>query len=152
MWQRIQTVYMAVVVILFGVMLSSPLIDFTGAGASYVLNYAGIVSTKDLTVVLQNTVFLTVIEVIIALVALVSLFLYKKRILQIRLCIINIVLMLGYYALLFLYVYIAVTANKLDYKVNISLVFPLVSAILTYLAVRAIGRDEELVRSLNRVR
>lgn len=72
--------------------------------------------------------------------------------LQIRLSVINIVLLLGLEGLMFYYV--SVIKNELEGNVsyNVLIVFPVVSAILVYLALRAIAKDEALVRSLNRLR
>ena len=35
---------------------------------------------------------------------------------------------------------------------EITAIFPFVAAILTYLAIRAIGKDEALIRSMDRIR
>lgn len=152
MWQRIQTVYMAVVAILFGVMLTTPIVGFSDASANYVLNYAGVVSVGNEPTLVLNTMFLTVVELIIALVALVSIFLYKKRMLQVRLSIFNTILMIGYYFLLAMYIYIVTSNTEMQFSLRLPIVFPLIGAILTYLAIRAIGKDEALIRSLNRIR
>lgn len=60
--------------------------------------------------------------------------------------------MLGYIGLN--YYYIKSFANQLNSVISyqIIVVFPLISAILTYLAIRAIGKDEALIRSLDRIR
>lgn len=53
------------------------------------------------------------------------------------------------------YFYFATTIQETEeYTKQILLVFalPLVNIILTYLAIRAIGKDEALVRSLDRLR
>ena len=39
-----------------------------------------------------------------------------------------------------------------DFVYKLPIVFPVINIILTYLAIRAIGRDEALVRSLDRLR
>ncbi len=90
---------------------------------------------------------------IIALIALVTIFLFKNRILQIRLSVFNSILMLGFYGLYAYYIWSA--SNQLgDPSITgkIALTFPFVSLILNYLAIRNIGADEALVRSLNRLR
>ncbi|BDX36652.1 hypothetical protein CYCD_00070 [Tenuifilaceae bacterium CYCD] len=81
-----------------------------------------------------------------------TIFLYKRRMVQIRLCILNTVLLLGMQGLL--YYYVKAVSKLLPATTNYSLVFifPLVSAILTFLALRAIAKDEALVRSLERLR
>jgi hypothetical protein len=91
-----------------------------------------------------------------AIVPLVTLFLFKKRLLQIRLCAVNIVLLLG--TLIFIAIYYYLGSRffaEFSYEVRgfkIAAIFPLLSLVLTYLAARAIFKDEMLVRSLDRIR
>jgi uncharacterized membrane-anchored protein YitT (DUF2179 family) len=72
--------------------------------------------------------------------------------LQIRLSIINSVLLAGYYGLLFIYLWQAGNVLNADWYLNIVTAFPLINIILTFLAIRAIGKDEALIKSLNRLR
>jgi hypothetical protein len=60
--------------------------------------------------------------------------------------------MIGYLGLN--YYYIQSFTNQLNGVVSykITVVFPFVSAVLTYLAIRAIGKDEALIRSMDRIR
>lgn len=152
MIQRIQSFYLLVIVVLFGVLLFTPLIDFSQEGRVFILNYQGIVAAEDPSQVILNTILLTALEGVVMLLAFISIFLFKNRLLQIRLTIANIVLMIGFYAMLFVYVYVAKTSVGLDFHLRMPVVFPLVGIILSWLAVRAIGKDERLVRSLNRIR
>jgi flagellar basal body-associated protein FliL len=80
----------------------------------------------------------------------VIIFLYKKRILQIRILVFSVVLLLGLFGLFFYFTYAGFTGAKVAFKVPV--VFPVVAVILDYLAIRAIGKDEALIRSLNRIR
>ena len=91
---------------------------------------------------------------VIALVAFITIFLFRNRILQIRFCIFNAILMIGFYALLGYYYWNAqkVAGAHFDLNLKIALTFPVVSIILDYLAIRNIGADEALVRSLERLR
>lgn len=80
-------------------------------------------------------------------------FLYKKRMLQIRLAAINIFLILGYYALIGVFIYMRnPEVNSIFQNVGIGIVTPFIALVLTYLAIRKIGADEALIRSLNRIR
>jgi len=89
---------------------------------------------------------------IIVLISFSSIFFYKKRIFQMRINLINIILMIGYLGLN--YYYIQSFTNQLNGVVSykITVIFPVVAAILTYLAIRAIGKDEALIRSMDRIR
>ena len=72
--------------------------------------------------------------------------------LQIRLCIVNTVLLLGMQGLLYYYVTAVSKLLPANPNYNIIFIFPLVSAILTFLALRSIAKDEALIRSLERLR
>ena len=88
-----------------------------------------------------------------ALLALVTVFLYKKRILQIRLCVFNAILMVCFYGLfLFFWYDLKAALEPVSLNVRLALCFPLICLILDYLAIRNIGADEVLVRSLDRLR
>jgi hypothetical protein len=92
---------------------------------------------------------------IISLVSLVTVFLFRKRMLQIRFCIFNMLLMIGFYGLFIFFIYNlkeSVGNASLSVSVKFALSFPFIGMILNYLAIRNIGADEALVRSLNRLR
>ena len=72
--------------------------------------------------------------------------------LQIRLQIIKIIFYAGFYLLLFIYVWQFAQKLDLDWALHLVTAFPLVNIILSVLAIRAIGKDEALVKSLNRIR
>ena len=83
----------------------------------------------------------------------VTIFLYRKRILQIRLSVFNGLLMIGFYGLFIYYMStIGAGDEEMNYSLKIALGLPLVCLILDYLAIRNIGADEVLVRSLDRLR
>ena len=91
--------------------------------------------------------------VIISLLAFLIIFLFKNRILQIRLCVFNSILMLGFYGLFaFFYWSVKGQMESVSMSFKFALSFPLISLILNYLAIRNIGADEALVRSLDRLR
>jgi hypothetical protein len=96
---------------------------------------------------------LFVLTALIAVLAAATIFLYKKRILQIRLCVFNAILMIGFYGFFAFLIYMMKQEVKdLSVSVRLALSFPLISLILDYLAIRNIGADEVLVRSVERLR
>jgi len=96
---------------------------------------------------------LFVLTALIALLSVITIFLYKKRMLQIRICIFNAILMLGFYGFFIFLIYTMKNQlGDLSVNVRIALAFPFISLILDYLAIRNIGADETLVRSLDRLR
>jgi uncharacterized membrane protein len=81
---------------------------------------------------------------------LIVIFSYKKRIRQVRILVFTMVLLAGLFGLFFWYAYILVSDATASFKINT--IFPVVAIIFDYLAIRGIGKDEALIRSLNRIR
>ena len=80
-----------------------------------------------------------------------TIFLYKRRPLQARLCTVNIFIMvLWYISMIVVSKQLAPDAS--DFQLNISSCFPAVIAILLFLARKGIVDDEKLVRAADRIR
>ena len=149
MIQRIQTVYLLIVAILAVVVMSMPIGSFITPDST-ILEISNLsISGADGTLNYEPWA-LFAIQMLSAVIALGTIFLYKKRMVQIRLSIFNIVLLVGYYATLAAFVYMLKEENSFVPAWNICL--PFVSIILNWLAIRAIGSDEALVRSYNSLR
>jgi hypothetical protein len=101
---------------------------------------------------LQGLWGLLVTTILIPLLALVDIFLYKKRILQARLNIFLAMLCLGYYGVLAIYIWQARLALGVEWHLMPWASFPLVCFVLTLMATRAILKDEALVRAADRIR
>ena len=150
MIQRIQTLYLLLVVILGTLLCFFPPVEFLLPNA-----------TEYIPLTALDKWPLAVMSIAIPLLALVVIFLYKRRLLQARLNIMNVILCLGYYALLALYVaYVVkgyepisdVTMTGADWYLNIWAAIPLVNVVLTMMATRRILKDEALVRAADRLR
>jgi hypothetical protein len=76
-------------------------------------------------------------------------FLYKKRILQMRFNIFNSILLVALQGFIVYYI-ISYISNGFIF--TIQSVFPAISLILSILAIRNILKDEFLIKSLNRIR
>lgn len=87
---------------------------------------------------------------------LVTIFLFRRRLLQIRLCVVEIVLLLGCVAMEGVYYFLSwrvfsdLAFHTQGFKPAIAL--PLDRLLFAYLAARAIFRDELLVRAADRIR
>ena len=85
-----------------------------------------------------------------------TIFLFRRRLLQIRLCVVEIVLLLGCVAMEGVYYFLSwrvfsdLAFHTQGFKPAIAL--PLVCLLFAYLAARAIFRDELLVRAADRIR
>lgn len=155
MLQRIQTIYLSIIVILSGITIFSPFAGLYNKVASleYIMNYKGIFLVQEAGNVFQSSVWgLTAIAILVPVISFITIFLYNKRMLQFRLTVINMILIPGFYALLFIYIWFAGQTLHSEWSLKLVTAFPLVNLVLNFLALRAISKDEALVRSLNRLR
>lgn len=150
MLQRIQSVFLLLAAAAMLVASVTPLATFLFDGQSVVFEAMGTYLNGSLN---DSTWALFVIGVLSSVVALISLFMYKNRVLQMRLSSFNIFLMIGFYLYFGWLVYKLNPEAGLQFqKVGVGIIMPLIAIILTVLAVRKIAADETLVRSLNRLR
>lgn len=99
----------------------------------------------------QSTWGLFCILMLAAIVAFATIFLFKNRILQIRMTIFNSLLLVGYYMAFFAFFFV-LRSDETSFQFHWALCFPLIAIILNYLAIRAIGRDEAMVHAADRLR
>lgn len=159
MIQRLQTLYLFLVVVCFALLcFLSPMQFMTTEGAEvqhlYEIVFLNVVDVTNAAqpVAVMSVWALAVLSIVIPLIALASIFLYKKRIVQARLNVFNIFLMLGYYILLVVYAWFVCQRLDVDWYLNVSAGIPLIGIVLTFMAIRLILRDEALVRAADRIR
>lgn len=130
MIQRIQTVYLLFVFCLMAIFAFIPFSSFDSFSKGFYMGFA----------------------FVIAVMAAITIFLYKNRRMQIRLCYGML------FALVLIYIFYLVfnrqnfSFTELFGHVRYTFVFPFVSIIFVYLAMRGIKKDEKLIRSLDRLR
>jgi hypothetical protein len=151
MIQRIQTLFLLVVAVLSGFMLTGDLLIMdSGSGTLFTIGFQGL--GEEGGKIIQRLWPLSFLLALVPLLALVAIFLYRKRSTQMRVTMITLLLSLG---TLFLGAfYVIMFDRKIDVTIiwKIKVVFPLVSAILAWLAYRAILRDDLMVKSYDRLR
>jgi len=173
MIQRIQTVYLFFAFIATLLVLFFPLFSFSmgSTGADYfgdITFYAyNVISTPVEEFFTYSLVFYLPILIIIALIVIIivwSIFLYKKRLIQMRLVNFSILLNIVMVVVLFLFYYDKLFEHALTYLQNegvqvevvksfdIGAIFPLISLVFLVLAYRGIRKDEKMVRSADRLR
>lgn len=157
MLQRIQTVYLGLVVILGFVFSFIPVLEFSYEGNQYFMNayHTVLVEENGVKDIFRNMGVGT-LSGLVVLNSLIVIFLYKKRQLQIKLCKLNILLLALEVAGIALYADAAkeliAIEGEVETKMTFGIFIPVISLILTYLATRAIRKDEELVRAADRLR
>ena len=137
--------------ILSGLLLSGNLIRLTaGDSAVFGLSFMGMVGQGG--EVVQRLWPMTVILAVVPLLAFIAIFLYRNRPLQMRLTMLVLLLSIG--TLILGAFYVLMLDRKIDITVmwRVKSVFPVITAILAWLAYRAILKDELKVRSYDRLR
>jgi len=160
MIQRIQTIFLFLVVVAMGVTLGTPLweqVDTgSGSGDSWVLTGFMLANFDSAGEVIQSSSkwYIAAIASFVGLLALISIFQYKTRSRQMMLNMINSLFMVGLVAIVFL------TTNGINQEIaaevageyQIGFWAILAAMVCNMLANRFIRRDEALVRSVDRIR
>lgn len=154
MIQRIQTLYLLVITALLAVTLFARLAWFGGEGSEFGLYAFALKDAEG--AVLHSTVYLGILLSLAAVLPLVTIFLYRRRMLQIRLCVVEMVLLVGSAVMEGIYYYLGCrVVSDLPFHtqgVGVAIALPVVSLLFAWLAARAIFRDELLVRGADRIR
>jgi hypothetical protein len=153
MIQRIQSVYLFLVFIVYILLFFFPIATYTTIATDSIeqtitdFSLMGITHTNS-----NSTVPLMAVVVILAVAVLVTIFLYKKRLLQIKITAILLLAHIGFIAALFY------SADSVAKKVGVQAVYDtgayiaLIPLVFLVLANRAIRRDEKMVRNTDRLR
>ena len=162
MIQRRQTIFMLLSVIVSAVLFFMPLASFDANGNVMKFTIFGIQNpVESLALSVAYTWPLIVLAVLMTVVPLVTIFLYKKRELQVKLCRLTMLATVIFIGLVFLYyendihkVIAAVEGDtyQLDVAYFIGMAIPLVNIVLQILAIRGIKKDIELLKSVDRLR
>lgn len=151
MIQRIQTVYLLLSVLCSALclyMCLGELVSLTDAFHSQMYNLA----VKNADGMLSFGVFpLFLVLALETSLALVTIFLYKKRTLQISLCTMSLFLLVTWYAIALYFVAIG-EYSQYTFKPKVAFFLPIVSFILVILAKKGVKKDERLVRAADRIR
>ena len=154
MIQRIQSIYLLLVAILSAAMFFLPISYVATSANVFSLSCLGFTAAPPFNGLHVSTWTFALIGALIPIVALATIFLYKKRKLQIRLAIVNFLLMDVFYLLMICLMFLADKRLGLPSRWGYNLVacLPAICMILTFLAIKGIQKDEKLVRSLDRLR
>lgn len=153
MIQRIQTIYLALAVIISSTLTYVNIADYVTKSGIYVLKMRGVFNSQDLAeaAILESNIYTLLIALTI-IVPLYTIFSFNKRKLQMKFTLASIVINLFTFGWTFAITNFA--REYIDFKTSYSifLIFPLISAILLVLAYVNINKDEKLIKSLNRIR
>ena len=150
MIQRIQSVYLLLITILLVVAMCLPIGQFIEADniTSHIFKPLGVTLASGET---QATWGLFGILLLTTIINFLTIFLYRNRMLQVRMTIFSMLMLVGYYITLGVFWYVLKDESQ-TFQLGWAMCLPLVCIILDYLAFRAIYRDEVMVSAADRLR
>lgn len=155
MIQRIQSLFLFLVFVSGLATFFFPIASFWGSMYVIKLSALGVEEQFQYDAEWPNTILLPVVLGLISFLAFVTIFLYKRRMVQVRLIRFNLLLNIVYLGLIFFY-YVpeleALTQTNADYISEPGIYLPIASVIFLILANRFIMKDEKLIRSADRLR
>lgn len=154
MIQRIQTLYLLCAVIVLVVAMMLPIGKFLVGDEE--LTITTLMVTQSGGVKEMGSWPLAVLAVAATLLPFITIFLYKRRMLQMRLCLSEFVLLIGLQGFIIWVLSLGKDTlaehGEVVASYSIPAILPLVAIIFVWLAMRAIMKDEALIRSMNRIR
>jgi hypothetical protein len=155
MIQRAQSIYLFLVVVLMSLFLLFPIADLiTNESVTLKLYSYGLKRfTNGDSQKLMSAFPLLILAVVIAIINFYDIFLFNKRTTQMRLCVYNILLMIGLIALSFYYFRVVNKAYEIAYhNFKIAAIMPVFCIVLNIMAFSGIRKDELLVKTYERLR
>lgn len=131
MIQRIQTLFL-----------------LAASGLQFSMLFSRMAFSVNESVKYTDIITLLIMIVVTFLISFFTIFLYRHRMVQIRMCTLNSLILLGLQGFI-IWMFVVRPEGSVF---TISAVFPVVSAILVFTALRYIARDEAMVRSTSRLR
>lgn len=155
MIQRIQSLYLLLTTLLSGLFLNGNILKFINkAGSEITINFKGIYKTNETKALelIEKAIPLSVIIILIPVLSIVALLLFKKRKLQLKITMITVTLEV---LLIVASAFFGISVIK-SYQATLvpstTMFIPLLILIFSILAYRAIKKDEDLIKSYDRLR
>ena len=152
MIQRIQSIYLLLVTALLIIALCLPVGSFIGANGVV----AGVFKPLGLAMLdgsFQSTWGMFGILLLSAVISFCTIFLYRNRMLQVRMTIFSGILLIGYYVVSGIFIFmLKKNLGELSFQLGWALCLPAISIVLDYLAFRAIYGEEMRGKAADRLR
>ncbi len=157
MIQRIQTVYLFLVFVFSVLFITLPLAVFTQAGVDTKLRLSQLEIFYGAYAEVSRGwagILLVILIGAAMLITIVTTFFYKRRLTQLFLGNLNLFVHVALIVISFIYVdnIYKQIVDPVEFSYGAGIFFPIISLLLVFMANRAIRKDEELVRSADRIR
>lgn len=152
MIQRVQTLYILLIIIFQSLLLLLPSLSFSSSSGDISIQLTGIrLNSLDSTTEIPY-IFLIVLADIICM-SLVTILMFKNRMKQILFCkLLSGVIVAEIGVLVYYYIQLSGLPVHFDAGNSLGIVIPPASLILSIMAMNKIKKDEELVKSVDRIR
>jgi hypothetical protein len=155
MIQRIQSLYLAIIIILSLLLLNGGILNFAdGSGNILKLSSAGILTDQNQKIVSQ--VFaawpLTLTEVLIILIALIAVLMFRNRKKQMFLTLLLIIFSAVLMAAITWFGFKTLHDLNMNLRPGIKMALPVLILVFSILAFSGIQKDDQLVKSYDRLR
>ena len=153
MLQRIQTIYLLIADILIATLFFFRFAEISSSKEIFSAGIQGIYldGTHQPQLILHNWLLL-ILWSITPILLFVTIFLFKKRKLQLKLSLVSLFLTLCLEGVLFLEMWLGAQRLSGHFSLTPYFLMPIIAMIFIYLAIRAIKNDELLIRSVDRIR
>jgi hypothetical protein len=155
MIQRIQTVYLFLTTLLSLLFLQGSFLKFSGRSGSVMeVTLRGIykINGGQVNELIDKVIPLTLVIIVIPVLCLTAIFLFKNRRIQMLLAIILVVLVAAFIAGLFCYSWLIINRYDCVLVPGYKMLIPVFMLILCILAYKGIRKDEDLIKSYDRLR
>lgn len=150
MIQRLQSIFLLLTTLLSLLLLKSGFITFSDVSGT--VNNFTITGISGFSDSLLKTLPVTLLIIIIPIVSLITIFLFKNRQVQLILCKLLLVLVSAFIILLVFYSYKVISNYNAELIPGIRMAVPVIQLILVFMAYRGIKKDDDLVKSYDRLR
>ncbi len=152
MIQRIQTLYLLAACILCVATLCMPIAHFFTTDGAPMGTLHNLWMTMPDGGRSYSYWALFVLLLIVATLSFTAIFLFRRRALQMRAANFSMILLVGWYIAYGAFVYLYMTAQHAEFRPHWTVSLPFAAIVFLYLAFRGIYKDEQLIRSLDRLR
>ncbi|HEY5471293.1 MAG TPA: DUF4293 domain-containing protein [Bacteroidales bacterium] len=155
MIQRIQSLYLSLIFLLSILFLNGSFLSFADeSGSSIKVTFNGIFRDSGLQVTeqIEKTLPLTIFILLIPILSFIAIFLFKNRKIQLQLSMSVILIIAGFIGTSFYYGWFVITNYRAHLVPEIKMILMPVILICAILAYRGIKKDDNLVKSYDRLR
>jgi len=154
MWQRIQTVFLILAAIASGLLFLPIMSFFSVSGTQELLQQAEVGMLADGVLNIKDHISFQILAVLAAVASLAAVFLFNNRPVQMALSRLTLVVCILILVLCSIFFYMDYQLIKADSLVSgeFGLLSPILGIIFSILALRFIKKDENLVKSSDRLR